>query len=281
MLLGLSDIRPRGVMPEFTDQMHRNVVLGQFPPRRIVSLVPSQTELLQALGLEEEVVGITKFCVHPAAWFRTKQRVGGTKTVHLDKVAALSPDLIIGNKEENDREQVEELAARFPVWMSDVADLRDALRMIGGVGDITGRSSEAVRLVQQLEQRFSQLRQSAPAYRLRVAYFIWRKPYMVAGGDTFIDAMLNEAGFSNVFSAVKRYPEIALDQLARANPEAILLSSEPYPFAEKHFGPLQEACPAAKIKIVDGELFSWYGSRLLKAPSYFQEMRESLVLASP
>ena len=257
-------------MSYFTDQMHRTITLEAFPPQRIVSLVPSQTELLHDLRLEEEVVGITKFCVHPEVWYRDKTRVGGTKTVHLEKVVTLQPDLIIGNKEENDREQIEALAARFPVWMSDVSNLADALDMIGRVGEITGTAAAAQGLVRKIARAFE--KKQAPVKKIRAAYFIWRKPYMVAGSGTFIDAMLWEAGFENVFRQQERYPEIRLEDLAEAKPEVILLSSEPFPFSEKHFGAFQEACPKAEISIVDGEMFSWYGSRLLQAPGYFEKL---------
>lgn len=261
----------------FTDQMYRKVQLGHFPPRRIVSLVPSQTELLHSLGLEAEVVGITKFCVHPVQWYRQKSRVGGTKTVQLEKVAALHPELILGNKEENDQEQIEALAARFPVWMSDIHTLEDALEMVGQVGTLTGKSEAAQALRRKIQQAFEAIQRPGPP--LRAAYFIWRKPYMVAGSETFIDAMLRAAGFENVFRQRPRYPELVLEELAAANPEVILLASEPYPFAEKHVEAFLEACPQAKIEIVDGEMFSWYGSRLLQAPAYFEQLR--IRLAAP
>lgn len=259
-----------------TDQIFRTVHLPVFPPRRIVSLVPSQTELLHALGLEQEVVGITKFCVHPAEWFQEKKRVGGTKTVAIEKVAALHPDLIIANKEENDREQIEALAARFPVWVSDVADLTSALDMIEQVGATTGRLDAAQLLVTAIRATFESQRPDPSARRPRAAYFIWRKPYMVAGGNTFIHTMLEEAGFENVFASESRYPEVSRERLAEYTPDVLLLSSEPYPFAEKHVAELRGLCPMAQTAIlVDGELFSWYGSRLLHAPEYFRQLREN------
>lgn len=261
-------------MKLFTDQMGRTVALPVWPPRRIVSLVPSQTELLAGLGLEAEVVGITKFCVHPSEWFQHKARVGGTKTVRLEKVAALAPDLIIGNKEENDQAQIEMLAGQYPVWMSDVYDLAGACDMIGRVGELTGKAVAAGELNQKIKREFAALRPAADTPPVKVAYFIWRKPYMVAAGDTFIDAMLREAGFQNIFAHLSRYPEISLEQMAAGQPDAVFLSSEPFPFAEKHFGPFREVCPHAQIQIVDGEMFSWYGSRLQFAPAYFRKLRQ-------
>ncbi len=261
----------------FTDQLHRSIEIPGWPPRRIVSLVPSQTELLADLGLENEVVGITKFCVHPEKWFREKLRVGGTKTLNFKKIEALKPDLIIGNKEENERAQIEELAARFPVWMSDVHTLEDAYDMIEKVGDLAGKVAEAKNLVEKIQAEFAVHR--VPSAVSRAAYFIWRKPCMAASGDTFIGEMLRVAGFENVFAHKKRYPEISPEELEKAKPEAILLSSEPYPFSEKHFGHFREICPQAKIQLVDGEVFSWYGSRLLHSASYFRKLRETLNLA--
>lgn len=255
----------------FYDQLQRSVHLPRWPPRRIVSLVPSQTELLHALGLEQEVVGITKFCIHPTAWFQQKTRIGGTKTLNLATIAALQPDLLLGNKEENDQAQIELLAARYPVWLSNISTLGDALDMILRVGSVTDRATAARQLTVNIRQAFDTLKPALP--RPRAAYLIWRKPYMVAAADTFIHDMLHWAGFDNVFAQRSRYPEINLAELAAAQPEHILLSSEPYPFAEKHFAALQEVCPMARIQLVDGEMFSWYGSRLVDAPAYFQQVK--------
>lgn len=264
----------------FTDQTGRTITLPHWPPRRILSLVPSQTELLYDLDLEAEVIGITKFCVHPPEWFRKKKRVGGTKTVDYEKVHALEPDLIIGNKEENERVQIEALAARYPVWVSDVRALCDACWMIRELGVLVNRPARASALVQAIEQAFAGHRPAPARPRIRAAYFIWRKPYMIAAGDTFIQAMLREAGFENIFADRERYPEIQLAELAARQPEVILLSSEPFPFAEKHVAAFRDVCPHAEIRIVDGEMFSWYGSRLRHAPAYFRRLRESLRFAA-
>ncbi len=252
----------------FTDQLGREIVLNQWPPRRIISLVPSQTELLAYLGLEQEVVGITKFCIHPADWFQEKKRVGGTKTLDLQKIAALKPDLIIGNKEENEQGQIESLMQLYPVWMSDIFTLENALDMMRNLGELTGKQLAATALAAEIQHRFD-LYQTAPARNIKTAYFIWRKPYLVAASNTFIDDMLHRAGMENVFGHLTRYPEISEAQLQAADPELLLLSSEPYPFKETHLAALQEICPKARVLLVDGELFSWYGSRLLESPAYF------------
>lgn len=255
------------------DQMGRQVTLKALP-RRIISLVPSQTEFLADLGLEAEVAGITKFCVHPAAWFQAKPRIGGTKTLNFEKIAALQPDLIIGNKEENERAQIEALEKQYPVWMSDIGTLEDALDMMRRVGHLTGKAETAASLVSEIETGFHSI--SGRKETCRTAYFIWRKPYMVAAGDTFIQDMLLRAGFENVFAGLARYPEISPEMLSAAAPEVILLSSEPYPFSEKHMEAFREMCPAARVRLVDGEMFSWYGSRLRYAPAYFRLLKESL-----
>jgi len=259
-----------------TDQLNREVHIP-FPPQRIVSLVPSQTELLYDLGLREEVVGITKFCVHPEVWFRQKKRVGGTKKLNLEAIAALEPDLIIGNKEENERSQIEALQARYPVWMSDVQNLEDAEEMIGRIGAIVNKANEAAALVSKIWQSFEALKVSE---KRRTAYFIWRKPYMVAATDTFINDMLKRAGFINVFGHLSRYPEVDNAMLREANPEVILLSSEPYPFQQKHVEKLRIQCPNAVICLVDGESFSWYGSRLLHSATYFRNLHRECTLKS-
>jgi ABC-type Fe3+-hydroxamate transport system substrate-binding protein len=254
-----------------TDQLGRRVAVP-FPPQRIVSLVPSQTELLFDLGLGAKVVGVTKFCIHPAG-ARTKATViGGTKNFDFEKIAALKPDLIIGNKEENYQAGIEQLAASYPVWLSDISNLPEALDMIRRVGFIAGAKEKAAALADAIDASFAALAtaESAP---ISVAYFIWRKPYMVAATGTFIDDMLRRVGFANAFAGLSRYPEISAEQLAAVAPQRIFLSSEPYPFAAKHVAEFQQLCPAAKIEIVDGELFSWYGSRLQQSAAYFSQLR--------
>lgn len=256
--------------------MGRNLFLGA-PPRRIVSLVPSQTELLAALGLEEEVVGITRFCVHPESWFRNKKRVGGTKDVNLERVRELEPDLIIGNKEENERDTIEALAEEYPVWMSDIHTLEDALEMIRSIGQLTDRMAEADQLAGDIEKEFSLLEKEVPPRSgIRTLYLIWRQPWMGAACDTFIHEMLHRAGFANVLEKESRYPELSEEILEELNPDLVLLSSEPYPFQEKHLEEIRLLWPQARVELVDGEPFSWYGSKLLSAPAYFRQLRKKI-----
>lgn len=257
-----------------TDQLGRRVVVP-YPPQRIVSLVPSQTELLFELGLGDKVVGVTKFCIHPPDARQRATVVGGTKNFDFEKIAALRPDLIIGNKEENYQEGIEQLAANYPVWLSDISNLPDALRMIRQVGVLVGAKPRADQLAATIERSFARLALSPGP--VSAAYFIWRKPYMVAAAGTFIDDMLTRAGFVNVFAPQQRYPEVSAEQLAAAAPQVILLSSEPYPFAAKHMAEFHAICPPAQIQIVDGELFSWYGSRLQHSAAYFANLRAAVV----
>ncbi|PUZ23499.1 cobalamin-binding protein [Chitinophaga parva] len=259
-------------MKIFTDQLQRTVRLG-FPPRRIVSLVPSQTELLHALGLEAEVVGITKFCIHPAAWFRSKTRVGGTRQLNIETIRQLQPDLVIANKEENEQVQIEALEKEFLVWVSDIQTLPDAGDMMLRVGALTGRAEKAQEIVNEIMQRFAQLAVAvAGTKRRRVAYFIWRNPWMVAASNTFIDCILDQYGFTNVFAKESRYPVFTTEQLRKVDCDLVLLSSEPYPFGEKHMAEMHDIFPGAIIKLVDGEMFSWYGSHLLQTPGYWGQV---------
>lgn len=251
------------------DQMGREVTFNYYP-ERIVSVVPSQTELLYDLGLDKEVVGITKFCVHPDEWFRNKTRVGGTKKLDIEKIRSLTPDLIIANKEENTQEQIEELAKEFPVWISDITNLPGAMNMIQALGQVTGMEGKANTLVEEIVQGFNELHKAnAPR---RVAYFIWRNPWMSIGNDTFIHSMIHFMGWQNVLAGATRYPEITLEELKEYNPELILLSSEPFPFKEEHIAEVKAVFPDVQVMLVDGEMFSWYGSRLKKAVAYLQEL---------
>lgn len=261
----------------FTDHLG-NVIQLPFPPQRIVSLVPSQTELLYDLGLEDRVVGITKFCIHPQKWFENKVKVGGTKKLNIELIKRLEPDLIIGNKEENTKEEIEELQKFFPVWMSDIHNLEEAKQTIVDVGAITNRSPEASYLVELINTGFRDIKTLGPGsfhFNKSVLYLIWNKPYMAAGRNTFIDDVLNTFGLTNVVQST-RYPILKDEDILELNPYYIFLSSEPYPFKEQHIEALKQLVPEAHILLVDGEMFSWYGSRLVKSIQYLFELRDYL-----
>ncbi|MFC4635774.1 ABC transporter substrate-binding protein [Dokdonia ponticola] len=262
---------------EYTDQLGRVLQLSK-TPIRIISLVPSQTELLVDLGLRDQIVGLTKFCVHPNGLIRAKTVVGGTKNIHLDRIKALQPDIILCNKEENTEQMVRALEAIAPVHVSDIKTIEDTLLLIRSYGSIFHIQEKTNQLVSQIQQKhtdfLNNIDRKVPCKK--VAYFIWKDPWMVAGNDTFIDYLLGECGFENVFKNENgRYPEVGLDQLQDV--DYVFLSSEPFPFADKHIKEIEQHT-RAKIMLVDGEYFSWYGSRLLGTFDYFRKLREQLKL---
>lgn len=262
----------------FTDQLGNSHTFSSYP-KKIISIVPSQTELLYDLGLDDEVIGITKYCVHPKSWLETKSIVGGTKKLDLAKIKALKPDLIIGNKEENEKSQILDLMKEYPVWMSDIKTLEEALNMIELIGEMTGKEKGASRIQNDIREQFSLFKLQTLHLKIhtnKALYLIWRKPYICAGSNTFINHMIQICGLNNVFSSTPRYPHITTEQIQKADPSLIFLSSEPYPFRTKHIQELQSICPNAKVVLVDGEMFSWYGSRLLYAPSYFERLLQNL-----
>lgn len=242
-------------------------------PRRLVSLVPSLTETLAALGLDAETVGLTRFCVHPPGWKARKRIVGGTKTVDVERVRALAPDLVVANREENVREQVEAIGAFAPVLLTDVETVDGALAAVRTLGAATGRDAEADRLARDIAAALAAL---PPAVPQRAVYLIWRDPWMTVGGDTFIHAMLHAAGFANAFGDHARYPVVTPADVAAARPDVLLLSSEPYPFAQKHVAEAQALAPDARVALADGEAFSWYGPRMLHAPAAVADLRARL-----
>ena len=260
----------------FTDQLGREVRLNGIP-RRIVSLVPSQTELLADLGLDAEVVGITKFCIHPEGWTKRKSIVGGTKDFKTTQIRELAPDLIIANKEENTKDALEELMDEFPVWVSDVNNLDDALQMIGIIGGMTGRAKKAAELISEIRSGFDQLNDEVGtgSNSKGVVYYIWRDPWLTAGRDTFIQDMLRHCGLTPI-PRKPRYPEVAPEELSTLQADYVFLSSEPFPFNEKHRASFTGILPDDRIQIVNGEFFSWYGSRLLHAPEYFTGLVKKL-----
>ena len=263
-------------MPSATDARHKSIRLDR-PPRRIVSLVPSQTELLAHLGLDETVVGITRFCARPGHWRDEKTIVGGTKDVDEDTVRALAPDLILANHEENTRADVATLSDVAPVFVTQVQTVTEALDMIRTVGHLTDAAGQTSTLAGKIISRFSRLPDFSP---LRTAYLIWREPYMTVGGDTFIHDVMSWGGFDNAFGDRTRYPEVTLDTLAEMDLDLLLCSSEPFPFHQKEefTQELRDALPHTSVEVVDGQPFSWYGPRLLDTPTYLKELRERLSL---
>lgn len=240
------------------------------PPKRIISLVPSITELLFDLNLSEKIIGITKFCVHPAALTKNVEKIGGTKKLNIKKIISLKPDLIIANKEENNKADVEVLAALFPLLLTDVDNYASAIKMITHIGTITNKVTEGNNLVSIIEGGFKTIQK--PLQPINTIYLIWNDPYMTVGNDTFIHHMLELLGLHNLFSHTERYPQITMAQIKDAAPQLLLLSSEPYPFKQKHIDEIAAFLPNTSIVLADGEMFSWYGSRMKYMPQYFNDL---------
>lgn len=261
-------------MKTYQDQIG-NVLELKKTPLRIVSLVPSQTELLVDLGLETSIVGITKFCIHPSSLRKEKTIVGGTKNINIEKIKALQPDIILCNKEENTKEIVEACLKIAPTHVSDIFTIDDVIELINQYGEIFDCVSKSSELLSDLTNKLTDFQQFIKGTKtIKVAYFIWKNPWMVAGNTTFINHILELNNFENVFGDKERYPEVDITKLSSI--DTILLSSEPYPFQEKHILELQNSLAKTKIVLVDGEMFSWYGSRLLKAFEYFKTLRNSI-----
>lgn len=261
----------------YTDQIGNTITLPA-APMRIVSLVPSQTELLFDLGLEDRLVGITKFCVHPYHLKSTKKIIGGTKKVHMEKIRLLQPDIIIANKEENTEEIIESLKDIAPVWTSNIITIQDSLDMIAEFGKIFSVRTKAQQWIDKIEyglNDFNKFMQGRPVQK--AAYLIWKEPYMAAGGDTFINEMLKLNNFTNIYESRGRYPEVIIQKMRiQGDPDVVFLSSEPYPFKEEDAFEIGRWTHHAKTVYVDGEMFSWYGSRMVKAFEYFKQLQERL-----
>ena len=225
------------------------------PLRRIVSCVPSLTETIFDLGVGDAVVGCTWFCVHPREEVAKLTKIGGTKNLKLDKLNQLQPDVIIAAKEENEREQIEELASLYPVLLYNVQKVEENERLLL---DLAGALSTQVPIT-----FLRPLPEVSPILSSCI-YLIWKQPFMTVGGDTFISEVLELNGFTNMYKGEKRYPSLSLQDIKSAQPEHLLLSSEPYPFQEADVAELQRVLPHTRVLIVDGEKYSWYGSRFVK-----------------
>lgn len=237
----------------------------------VVSLVPSLTELLIDLGVN--VVGRTRFCIHPADKITSIPVIGGTKNPNISKIKSIKPDLIVANKEENNASDIAQLSTCCEVIVTDIKTVEDALKSILMLGEVTKTFQKAVKL-------HDEIKNCLPVYRfpqeLKVVYLIWKNPLMSVGYDTYIHDVLRVYGCSNLFANQSRYPETSFESIRMLKPDIILLSSEPYPFSQKHSIEFVREVPSAKIECVNGEWFSWYGSRMLDAFKRLQHWRENL-----
>jgi ABC-type Fe3+-hydroxamate transport system substrate-binding protein len=240
------------------------------PPRRIVSLIPSITEILFALGLGEAVAGCTIFCTEPRDGVAGKVKVGGEKNPKLELIRELGADLVIANIEENVREHIETLRAwGIAVYVTYPRTVAAGIRLIAELGELTGSEEAGRRMARDLDDRLTRLHaRRAGRARVRVFCPIWRRPYMTINRDTYIDDVLSTCGGENVFAGLNpRYPEITLDAVAAAQPDVILLPDEPYRFRPAHLADFSDyrhvpAVRDGRIHFVDGKLLSWYGPRI-------------------
>jgi iron complex transport system substrate-binding protein len=264
-------------MLQIKDPLGTNFEL-ESTPKRIISLVPSLTETLYDLGLEDKIIGITKFCVHPVHFKSTKKIIGGTKKVHYEKIRLLKPDFIIANKEENTEEIVMKLREICPVWVTDIVTVEDVLQTINDFGKLFNCRTEAQKWNDKIAFQYDDFKKfSFNLESRKAAYFIWKNPYMVAGTGTFIDELMQLNKFENCYKDLDRYPEIELEVLEKEHdPELILLSSEPFPFKDEDAFEIGRFTHHAKTIFVDGKMFSWYGTRLCKYFAYFKQLHAKL-----
>jgi ABC-type Fe3+-hydroxamate transport system substrate-binding protein len=258
---------------EIQDQLLRKISLVN-NPKRIISLVPSQTEMLVDLGLESQIIGVTKFCIHPKNIRKTKTIVGGTKNVNFNKIKSLNPDFILCNKEENTAKMVDKLQKIAPTYVSDILNFEDFYNFSNDLGKIFASNPNFINLNLRIQQKvttFTKLIQASKTKNKRVAYLIWANPYMAVGNSNYIDFVLQLNQWKNIFSNKDRYPVIELNELKKA--DIVFLSSEPFPFKEKHKLEIKKHTNA-KIIYVDGEMFSWFGTRILKAFDYFTKLHK-------
>jgi ABC-type Fe3+-hydroxamate transport system substrate-binding protein len=253
----------------YFDHLNRKISIN-YPPKRIVSLVPSISELIYDLDLSKELVGVTRYCIHPENLLKEKTIVGGTENVDIELIKSLNPDFIIANKEENSKYDIDKLAD-YPVFVSHIRNFDEALSFILEIGEITNCQSIAESMVSGIIREFSEFEVSKPAKT--VVYLVWKEPFITINGNTFINDMLRKAGFINVFNQKEEsYPKITIEEIYAKNPDYIFLASEPYPFTNKHEEEYRKLFPESKILNVDGEIFAWYGSHLIKAPNYFKQL---------
>jgi ABC-type Fe3+-hydroxamate transport system substrate-binding protein len=243
------------------------------PPQRIVSLIPSTTELLCDLGLADRLVGVTVYCVEPRDVVRGKPKIGGEKNPDLQQIHRLTPDLVVANVEENVRAHVETLRGwGIPVWVTYPRNVDDSLRMIRELGEVTGVPERAAALLEELDPLVAHTRaMAAERPRVPLFYAIWRNPYMSLNADTYLSDVLTTCGAANIFAdCAERYPAVTLDEVAARSPSVILLPDEPFRFRRVHlkdFAPYAgvPAVRDSRIHLVDGKPFSWHGRRLADA----------------
>jgi ABC-type hemin transport system substrate-binding protein len=259
---------------QIDDDVGRRLALAA-PPGRIVSLVPSLTELVCALGRSDRLVGVTRYCTEPAAVVAGLPKLGGTKNPDLEAVLRLAPDLVLVNAEETRREDFQALTeANLTVFVSFPRSLAATVGSIERLGEAIDSSVSAAAMAREITALLAQ----PPDRRLRAFCPIWRKPWMAFNRDTYAHDLLCQAGADNVCAGrPERYPVVELDAVAQTDPEIILLPDEPYPFAERHRPSLTPfsgttAWRQGRIHFVDGKALSWYGHRTAPAVRDFRRL---------
>ncbi len=257
-------------MITLTDQTGQILILSH-EVHRIVSLVPSLTETLADMGMADRIRGVTKFCVHPNGLQKRVKLIGGTKNPRIEEIISLKPDLIVANKEENRLEDIQILQQHTQVYVSEVKTFSDIIGFINDMNTIIPTQKG-----QKLAEKLQKLKKPGNQTIISVCYLIWKEPYMSVGYDTFIHCMLDRYGLKNIFRHQIRYPETSIEEIKRLQPQVILLSSEPYPFKESHQREIQALIPNSRVILVDGEMFSWYGSRILQADKFIKGLHPML-----
>lgn len=250
------------------------------PAERIVSLVPSESETLHYLGAEDRIAGITKFCERPWSMFKAKTRVGGPKDPDVDRIRELEPDLILCNKEENEKDAVEELREIAPVYVSFVVKVDEAAQLIADLGALTGCGENAAEMVAQIAQGRETVAGAKADYTFRrVLHLVWKDPYMTVSRDTYIYDLLTQAGLEPVVPRIrKRYPMIDGDFIRECNPEAVFFPDEPYKFKFSDIDEFREefadlACVRNDgLYKIDGATVTWFGYRTTLAFDYIAKV---------
>ena len=240
---------------------------------KIISLVPSITETLFYLGLGDKIVGITKWCKYPETEVKKKTKIGGVIGINIEKIKNLKPDLIFAVKEENDKNEIEKLSEFTNVYVDEIINLKDAFQQIINIGKLTETEKKSKKLVNNIKLDFTEI---SNFNNLKCAYLVWNNPLMLVGGNTFINSILESCNFKNVFDDKISYPKITINEINKKNPDIIFLCSEPFEFKEKHKIDFKEKFPNKNILLVDGEIFTWYGSHLLKTKEYCEKIKKML-----
>ncbi len=251
-------------MITLVDQLGQELEAPNKP--NIISLVPSISKLVLDLEVKNQLIGITRFCDQPEG--QRIEVIGGTKNPNLEKIKALKPDVILANKEENNKSDIDYLRALSSCYVSDIKTLEDNYQMISDIGRLLNRSEKAKRINYEIRNGFNLINIHN---RKKVCYLIWKNPLMTVGGDTFINHILERSGYDNIFNSSTRYPVVSFEMIKNRAPELVFLSSEPFPFNKKHLTEFNTQLPDSKIMLVDGRAFSWYGSHMVEAVKYIHD----------